>query len=160
MVESRQGLVLGPSQFFLKILPLRIRGTGGVRYFWDRGLGSWGGAVESLPGSESQVARRYVALLPCREAEKALWKGRNIFYPMILRNYRAKMPFHPVLAPKGDAQTPSSYHPLLPGAQTPTPAPHQLPAHHLHFGRRSQDWKASKKTIKLHYAFCDGSSFV
>nr|XP_036879928.1 uncharacterized protein C3orf20 homolog [Manis javanica] len=98
----------------------------------------------------------------CRhiEAEKALWKGRNIFYPMILRNYRAKMPFHPVLAPKGDAQTPSSYHPLLPGAQTPTPAPHQLPAHHLHFGRRSQDWKASKKTIKLHYAFCDGSSFV
>ncbi|KAK2493660.1 hypothetical protein MC885_000643 [Smutsia gigantea] len=98
----------------------------------------------------------------CRhiETEKALWKGKNIFYPMILRNYRAKMPFHPVLAPKGDAQTPSSYHPLLPGAQTPTPTAHQPPAHHLHFDQHSQDWKASKKTIKLHYSFYDGSSFV
>lgn len=151
--------MLGPSQFFLKILPLRIRGIGGA-VFLGQGSRELGRAVESLSGSESQVARRYVALLPCREAEKALWKGRNIFYPMILRNYRAKMPFHPVLAPKGDAQTPSSYHPLLPGMQTPTPTPHQPAAHHLHLGRRSQDWKASKKTIKLHYAFCDGSSFV
>uniref|UniRef100_A0A7N5KIF0 Chromosome 3 open reading frame 20 n=1 Tax=Ailuropoda melanoleuca TaxID=9646 RepID=A0A7N5KIF0_AILME len=32
--------------------------------------------------------------------------------------------------------------------------------HHPHFGRHSQEWKVSKKIVKLHYAFCDGSSFV
>ncbi|KAB1264370.1 uncharacterized protein Cadr_000020725 [Camelus dromedarius] len=34
------------------------------------------------------------------------------------------------------------------------------PAHHLHSGRRSQEWKGPKKPIKLHYSFYDGSSFV
>ncbi|XP_061051589.1 uncharacterized protein C3orf20 homolog [Eubalaena glacialis] len=98
----------------------------------------------------------------CRliEAERVSWKGKNIFYPMILRNYRAKMPPHLMSTPRGDAQTPGSHHPHPPGAQTSTPTPHQPPAHHLHWGRHSQEWKAPKKAIKLHYTFYDGSSFI
>nr|XP_055200569.1 uncharacterized protein C3orf20 homolog [Nyctereutes procyonoides] len=99
----------------------------------------------------------------CRhiEAERASWKGRNFSYPMIFRNYRAKVPSHLMSAPKGDAQTLSSHHSHLPGAQTSTPTPHQPPVyHHPHFSRHSQDWKVSKKVIKLHYTFYDGSSFV
>ncbi|XP_045668366.1 uncharacterized protein C3orf20 homolog [Ursus americanus] len=98
----------------------------------------------------------------CRhiEAERTSWKGRNFSCPLIFRNYRAKVP-HLMSAPKGDAQTPSSHHPHPPGAQTSTSTLHQPPAHHHpHFGRHSQEWKVSKKIIKLHYAFCDGSSFV
>ncbi|XP_019656772.1 uncharacterized protein C3orf20 homolog isoform X1 [Ailuropoda melanoleuca] len=98
----------------------------------------------------------------CRhiEAERASWKGRNFSSPLIFRNYRAKVP-HLMSALKGDAQTPSSHHPHPPGAQTSTSTLHQPPAHHHpHFGRHSQEWKVSKKIVKLHYAFCDGSSFV
>ncbi|CAK7293444.1 Uncharacterized protein C3orf20 [Vulpes lagopus] len=99
----------------------------------------------------------------CRhiEAERASWKGRNFSYPMIFRNYRAKVPSHLMSTPKGDAQTLSSHHSHLPGAQTSTPTPHQpLVYHHPHFSWHSQDWKVSKKVIKLHYTFYDGSSFV
>ncbi|XP_039693299.1 uncharacterized protein C3orf20 homolog [Pteropus medius] len=98
----------------------------------------------------------------CRhiEAERTLWKGRNVFYPMILRHYKAKVPSQPMSAPKGDTQTSSSHHPQTPGAQTSTSTPHQPPTQHAHFSRHSQDWKGSKKTIKLHYTFYDGTSFV
>ncbi|XP_021550942.1 uncharacterized protein C3orf20 homolog [Neomonachus schauinslandi] len=99
----------------------------------------------------------------CRhiEAERALWKGRNFSCPLIFRNYRAKVPSHLMSAPKGDAQSPSSHHPNPPGAQTSTSTVHQPPAHHHpHFVRHSQEWKVSKKIIKFHYAFYDGSSFV
>uniref|UniRef100_A0A8B9YI89 Chromosome 3 open reading frame 20 n=1 Tax=Bos mutus grunniens TaxID=30521 RepID=A0A8B9YI89_BOSMU len=98
----------------------------------------------------------------CRiiEAERVSWKGRNIFYPIIIRNYRAKMPPHLMSTPKGDAQTQSSHHPHPPGAQTYAPAPYQPPAHHLHSGRHSLEWKGPRKVIKLHYSFYDGSSFV
>ncbi|XP_059519665.1 uncharacterized protein C3orf20 homolog [Myotis daubentonii] len=90
----------------------------------------------------------------CRhiEAERASWKGKNVFCPMMLRNYGAKMPI-----PSGS--TVSSYHPHLQGTQTPTPTPHQSSVSHAHFIRQSQEWKG-KKNIKLHYTFCDGSSFV
>ncbi|XP_040103199.1 uncharacterized protein C3orf20 homolog [Oryx dammah] len=98
----------------------------------------------------------------CRviEAERVSWKGRNIFYPIIIRNYRAKMPPHLMLTPKGDAQTQSSHHPHPPGAQTYAPTPHQPSAHHLHSGQHSLEWKGPRKFIKLHYSFYDGSSFV
>lgn len=161
--QARNGFrrVPGPSQFFLSTA-FRMRGSGvgtgtlGTEK-WDESLGSWAGAIERVfLVSKSQVARRYVGLLPCREAERASWKGRNFSYPMIFRNYRAKMPSHLMSAPKGDAQTP---HP--PGAQTSTPTPHQPPAHQQpHFSQHSQESKTSKKVIKLHYTFCDGSSFV
>ena len=84
----------------------------------------------------------------------------NIFYPMILRNYKAKMPSHLMATIKGDAQTLNSHPSHPPVAQTSTPTPHQPPAHHLHLGRHSQEWKGPKKSIKLHYTFYDGSSFV
>nr|XP_025741011.1 uncharacterized protein C3orf20 homolog isoform X3 [Callorhinus ursinus] len=99
----------------------------------------------------------------CRhiETERALWKGRNFSCPLIFRNYRAKVPPRLMSAPKGDAQSPSSHHPNPPGAQTSTSTVHQPPAHHHpHFVRHSQEWKVSKKIIKFHYAFYDGSSFV
>ncbi|XP_047599766.1 LOW QUALITY PROTEIN: uncharacterized protein C3orf20 homolog [Lutra lutra] len=99
----------------------------------------------------------------CRhiEAERASWKGRTFFCPLIFRNYRAKVPPHLMSAPKGDAQTPSSHHPHPSGAQTSASTLHQPPTyHHPHFVRHSQEWKVSKKIIKFHYAFYDGSSFV
>uniref|UniRef100_A0A671FGE3 Chromosome 3 open reading frame 20 n=1 Tax=Rhinolophus ferrumequinum TaxID=59479 RepID=A0A671FGE3_RHIFE len=93
----------------------------------------------------------------CRhiEAERALWKGRNIFYPTILRYYKAKIPSHPMSAPKGDTQTLSSHHTHPPGVQTSTPTPNQPP-----LGQHSQEWKKPKKSLKLHYTFYDGTSFV
>ncbi|XP_024412141.2 uncharacterized protein C3orf20 homolog [Desmodus rotundus] len=98
----------------------------------------------------------------CRhiEAERASWKGKNVFHPMVLRNYRIKMPYHPTSTPKGDAQTPSSQHPNSSGAQVSTAILHQPPISHAHFSRQSQEWKGVKKAIKLHYSFYDGSSFV
>ncbi|XP_007948789.2 uncharacterized protein C3orf20 homolog [Orycteropus afer afer] len=103
----------------------------------------------------------------CRhiEAERALWRGKNIFYPVILRNYRTKIPVHPLPTPKGDlgthqAHASSSHHPHTSGAQTPSPTAHQPSGYHAHHGRHSQEWKGPKKTIKLHYTFYDGSSFV
>ncbi|XP_062971523.1 uncharacterized protein C3orf20 homolog [Cynocephalus volans] len=98
----------------------------------------------------------------CRhiEAERASWKGKNISYPMIFRNYKAKMPSHPMLAPKGDSHAPSSPHPHTARAQSPTPTPHQPPVHHLHFGQHSQERKVPQRNVKLHRTFGDGSSFV
>ncbi|XP_040347819.1 uncharacterized protein C3orf20 homolog isoform X1 [Herpailurus yagouaroundi] len=122
----------------------------------QRGLGN--SASNSMEFSDPCPEAREKLQEMCRliEAERASWKGRNFSYPMIFRNYRAKMPSHLMSAPKGDAQTP---HP--PGAQTSTPTPHQPPAHQQpHFSQHSQESKTSKKVIKLHYTFCDGSSFV
>ncbi|KAM5313397.1 uncharacterized protein C3orf20 homolog [Glossophaga mutica] len=98
----------------------------------------------------------------CRhiEAERASWKGKNVFYPMVLRNYRIKVPYLPTSTPKGDAQTLSSQHPNSSGAQVPTAALHQPHMSRTPFGRQSQEWKGAKKAIKLHYSFYDGSSFV
>ncbi|XP_005387128.1 PREDICTED: uncharacterized protein C3orf20 homolog isoform X2 [Chinchilla lanigera] len=95
----------------------------------------------------------------CRhiEAEKALWKGRNIFYPMILRNYKTKIPSQPASAAKGDSQglgVHASTHTMAP---TSAPNTHQLSVQQ---SRHSQDWKVPKKASKLHYSFHDGSSFV
>ncbi|XP_066207337.1 uncharacterized protein C3orf20 homolog [Saccopteryx leptura] len=98
----------------------------------------------------------------CRhiEAERISRKERNVFYPMILRNYRSKMLFLPVPTPKGVSQTPSSYHLPPPGVQTSTLTPQQPLITLAQLGRQSQEWKGAKKTIKLHYTFYDGSSFV
>ncbi|KAL4823552.1 hypothetical protein H8958_004007 [Nasalis larvatus] len=98
----------------------------------------------------------------CRhiEAERATWKGRNISYPMILRNYKAKMPSHLMMARKGDSQTtPGLHYPPTASAQTLTPTPHPSSANHL-FSRHCQEGKAPKKAFKFHYTFYDGSSFV
>uniref|UniRef100_H0V8K4 Chromosome 3 open reading frame 20 n=1 Tax=Cavia porcellus TaxID=10141 RepID=H0V8K4_CAVPO len=96
----------------------------------------------------------------CRhiEAEKALWKGRNIFYPMILRNYKTKTPSQPTSTAKGDLHGSgphASAHAMGPSA--PTAGSHQL---FVQQSRHSQDLKVSKKAAKLHYSFQDGSSFV
>ncbi|XP_033615638.1 uncharacterized protein C3orf20 homolog isoform X2 [Fukomys damarensis] len=96
----------------------------------------------------------------CRhiEAEKALWKGRNVFYPMVLRNYKAKPPSQPASSARGDSQglsTHASAHTA--GAPVPTPGPLQLS---IRPSRHSQDWKSPRKPNKLHYTFYDGSSFV
>ncbi|XP_037379471.1 uncharacterized protein C3orf20 homolog isoform X2 [Talpa occidentalis] len=100
----------------------------------------------------------------CRhiEAERVSWKGRNIFYPTFIRNYRTKMPFHPGPAPKGDTQAPNSHHHHTSGAQASAPAlQHPVAStHHAHFNRYSQDVRIPKKASKLHYTFYDGSSFV
>lgn len=123
-------------------------------------LGAGAGLEGAALVSESQVARRFVGLLPCREAERAAWKERNLSYPVILRNYRANIPSHSLTGLKGDVQ-PLSSHPAHPlGAHTSTPAPHHPASHHPHFNRQSQDIKSAKKVSKLHYTFYDGSSFV
>ncbi|KAM8758827.1 uncharacterized protein C3orf20 homolog [Rhynchonycteris naso] len=98
----------------------------------------------------------------CRhiEAERISRKERNVFHPMILRNYKSKMLYLPVPTPKGASQTPSSYHLHPPGVQTSTLTPQQPLITLAQMGRNSQDWKGAKKTIKLHYTFYDGSSFV
>ncbi|KAF6098698.1 hypothetical protein HJG60_001830 [Phyllostomus discolor] len=98
----------------------------------------------------------------CRhiEAERASWKGKNVFYPMILRNYRIKVPYHPTPTPKGDAQTPSSQQPNSSGAQVAIAVLHQPQVSRAHFGRQSQEWKGAKKPFKFYYSFYDGSSFV
>ncbi|KAM9592443.1 uncharacterized protein C3orf20 homolog [Trichechus inunguis] len=103
----------------------------------------------------------------CRhiEAERALWRGKNISYPVILRNYRTKMPVHPSTTLKGDsgshhAHFPSSNYPPTSGTHTPTSITHQPSVHHTNYGRHSHEWKGPKKTVKLHYTFYDGSSFV
>ncbi|XP_076972549.1 uncharacterized protein C3orf20 homolog [Tamandua tetradactyla] len=103
----------------------------------------------------------------CRyiEAERASWKGRNISYPVILRNYKAKVPSNQQTAPKGDtgahnSYSPSSQPPHTLDAQASAPTPPQPSAHRSYYGRHSQESKSPKKTIKLHYTFYDGSSFV
>ncbi|XP_028628930.1 uncharacterized protein C3orf20 homolog [Grammomys surdaster] len=93
----------------------------------------------------------------CRhiEAERIMWRGRNASCPMILRNYRSKMPSHLMLASKGD-----SHHPVAAGTQVATSTLHQPSSQHAQMGRHSQEWKGPKKPIKLHYTFYDGSSFI
>ncbi|XP_076796245.1 uncharacterized protein C3orf20 homolog [Arvicanthis niloticus] len=93
----------------------------------------------------------------CRhiEAERILWRGRNASCPMILRNYRSKIPSHLMLASKGD-----SHHPVAAGTQIAASSLHQPSSQHAQMGRHSQEWKGPKKPIKLHYTFYDGSSFI
>ncbi|XP_061253214.1 uncharacterized protein C3orf20 homolog isoform X2 [Bos javanicus] len=128
----------------------------------QRGAGAGTSASEVIELNDPCPEAREKLQEMCRiiEAERVSWKGRNIFYPIIIRNYRAKMPPHLMSTPKGDAQTQSSHHPHPPGAQIYAPAPYQPPAHHLHSGRHSLEWKGPRKVIKLHYSFYDGSSFV
>ncbi|XP_055115344.2 uncharacterized protein C3orf20 homolog isoform X2 [Symphalangus syndactylus] len=123
-----------------------------------RGVGTPANSLEfsdPCPGAREKLQEL------CRhiEAERATWKGRNISYPMILRNYKAKMPSHLMLAHKGDSQTPGLHYPPTAGAQTLTPTPHPSSANH-HFSRHCQEGKAPKKAFKFHYTFYDGSSFV
>uniref|UniRef100_A0A8D2DN44 Chromosome 3 open reading frame 20 n=1 Tax=Sciurus vulgaris TaxID=55149 RepID=A0A8D2DN44_SCIVU len=95
----------------------------------------------------------------CRliEAERTTWKGKNVLYPTIQRNYTTKLPFHPAQASKGDAPA------HLACAQVSTPAAPQpqteprLAAHFSSYIRPSQEWRMPKKTVKLHYTFYDGS---
>ncbi|CAH7169621.1 4930590J08Rik [Phodopus roborovskii] len=77
----------------------------------------------------------------CRhiEAERILWRGRNGSCPMILRNYRSKIPSHLMLTSKGD-----SHHPPTAGTQITASTPHQPSSHHAHMGRHSQEWKGPK----------------
>uniref|UniRef100_A0A8C9PZ95 Chromosome 3 open reading frame 20 n=1 Tax=Spermophilus dauricus TaxID=99837 RepID=A0A8C9PZ95_SPEDA len=86
----------------------------------------------------------------CRliEAERTSWKGKSVFYPMILRNYSTKLPLH---TSKGDAQAL--------GVQ-PSHVVCTAPAQAVSLLRPSQEWKVPKKTAKLHYSFYDGSSFL
>ncbi|KAM4800034.1 uncharacterized protein C3orf20 homolog [Urocitellus parryii] len=95
----------------------------------------------------------------CRliEAERTSWKGKSVFYPMILRNYSTKMPLHPS---KGDAQALGVQPSHAVCAPVATPFPHQAPAQAGSLLRPSQEWKVPKKSAKLHYSFYDGSSFV
>ncbi|XP_060036621.1 uncharacterized protein C3orf20 homolog isoform X2 [Erinaceus europaeus] len=86
----------------------------------------------------------------CRqiEAERAMGRDKPS-YPVVLRNYRVKsfMPSLPMASPLGSQ--PSTR--LL-----PQPSALSQPG----LQRISKDWKASRKTVKLHYSFHDGSSFV
>ncbi|XP_045435169.1 uncharacterized protein C3orf20 homolog isoform X1 [Pipistrellus kuhlii] len=114
----------------------------------QRGIGTTPNNVEiSDPCPEAREKLQEM----CRhiESERTTWKGRNAFYPMVLRNYGAKMPTR-------SGSTLSSIHPHL---QIPTPSPHQSTSH-VHFIQQSQEWKGGKKNIKFHYSFYDGSSFV
>ncbi|XP_060239739.1 uncharacterized protein C3orf20 homolog [Meriones unguiculatus] len=88
----------------------------------------------------------------CRhiETERIFWRGNTGTYPMILRNYRTKVASHLVLNQKAD-----SHHSTPTQVTTFTPS-----SHHAHTHRHSQEWRAHKKPIKLHYAFYDGSSFI
>ncbi|OWK02690.1 hypothetical protein Celaphus_00010662 [Cervus elaphus hippelaphus] len=124
------------------------------------GVGTSSSEVTELSDPCPEAREKLQEMCRIIEAERVSWKGRNIFYPIVIRNYRAKMPPHLMSTPKGDAQTHSSHHPHPPGAQTSAPIPHQPSAHHLHFGRHSLEWKGPRKFIKLHYSFYDGSSFV
>ncbi|XP_006160741.1 uncharacterized protein C3orf20 homolog [Tupaia chinensis] len=99
-------------------------------------------------------------LCRCIEAERTSWKGRNVSYPMVLRNYRTKIPIHPASASKGDSHTPNTHHYQAVGAQAPTPTAHPPFLHRSQYPRHSQESKVPKKAIKLHYTFDDGSSFV
>ncbi|XP_074200368.1 uncharacterized protein C3orf20 homolog [Camelus bactrianus] len=126
----------------------------------QRGTGPSASDIVELSDPCPEAREKLQELCRLIEAEKISWKGSNVFYPMVLRNYRTKIPSHLASNPRGDAQNPSSQHPHPAGAQPPTPSPQQPPAHHLHSGRRSQEWKGPKKPIKLHYSFYDGSSFV
>ncbi|XP_069907152.1 uncharacterized protein C3orf20 [Oryctolagus cuniculus] len=106
-------------------------------------------------------AREKLQELCCHiEAERASWKGRNICYPTIVRNYGAKIPSQPVSTPKLDSQVPNSHHLQASGAHTASPAPHQPSPHRAQCRRNPQKQKVPKKPIKLHYTFYDGSSFV
>uniref|UniRef100_A0A8C5KAC8 RIKEN cDNA 4930590J08 gene n=1 Tax=Jaculus jaculus TaxID=51337 RepID=A0A8C5KAC8_JACJA len=81
----------------------------------------------------------------CRhiETERILWEGRNIYYPMILRNYRTKItPHSPIISKKE-----SHVHTL--GAQLSTVLSQQS-SHHSPGNRLSQEWKTSKKPIKFY----------
>ncbi|XP_003796316.2 uncharacterized protein C3orf20 homolog [Otolemur garnettii] len=91
----------------------------------------------------------------CRhiEVERITGKWKNSSCPMVLRNYKAKMPSHLMLVNKGESHAER-------GAQTSASTIHQASTHHLHSNRQSQEWKMSRKTFKLHYTFFDGSSFV
>ncbi|XP_070319584.1 uncharacterized protein C3orf20 homolog isoform X2 [Odocoileus virginianus] len=128
----------------------------------QRGAGAGTSSSEVIELSDPCPEAREKLQEMCRiiEAERVSWKGRNIFYPIVIRNYRAKMPPHLLSTPKGDAQTHSSHHPHPPGTQTYASTPHQPSAHHLHFSQHSLEWKGPRKFIKLHYSFYDGSSFV
>nr|XP_040147072.1 uncharacterized protein C3orf20 homolog isoform X3 [Ictidomys tridecemlineatus] len=95
----------------------------------------------------------------CRliEAERTSWKGKNVFYPTILRNYSTKLPLHPS---KGDAQALGVQPSHVVCAPVATPFAHPAPAQAGSLLRHSQEWKVPKKSAKLHYSFYDGSSFV
>uniref|UniRef100_A0A8C5ZBU2 Chromosome 3 open reading frame 20 n=1 Tax=Marmota marmota marmota TaxID=9994 RepID=A0A8C5ZBU2_MARMA len=85
----------------------------------------------------------------CRliEAERTSWKGKSVFYPMILRNYSTKLPLHPS---KGDAQALGVQPSHVVCAPVTTPFPHQAPAQAVSLLRPSQEWKVPKKSAKLY----------
>ncbi|XP_040850832.1 uncharacterized protein C3orf20-like [Ochotona curzoniae] len=104
-------------------------------------------------------AREKLQELCCHiEAERAAWKGKDISYPMTVRNYGTKT--SPVSNSKMDSQVPSSSHPHTSGAHTSSPASPQSATQHTHGRRHLQKQKVPKKPVKLHYTFYDGSSFV
>uniref|UniRef100_A0A8D2GRR3 Chromosome 3 open reading frame 20 n=1 Tax=Urocitellus parryii TaxID=9999 RepID=A0A8D2GRR3_UROPR len=86
----------------------------------------------------------------CRliEAERTSWKGKSVFYPMILRNYSTKMPLHPS---KGDAQALGVQPSHAVCAPVATPFPHQAPAQAGSLLRPSQEWKVPKKSYPSVY---------
>ncbi|XP_053455811.1 uncharacterized protein C3orf20 homolog [Nycticebus coucang] len=113
-----------------------------------------GASVDSTELSDPCPEAREKLQELCRhiEVERASEKWKNISCPIILRNYKAKIPSHLMLANKGDSHAT--------GAQASISTPHQSSTQHLHSNRQSQEWKMSRKTFKLHYTFYDGSSFV
>ncbi|KAB0396869.1 hypothetical protein E2I00_011982, partial [Balaenoptera physalus] len=56
---------------------------------WGR-MGEEGTACVCVEGDHGHVGYPVPPATVTGEAERVSWKGRNIFYPMILRNYRAK----------------------------------------------------------------------
>ncbi|XP_023564516.1 uncharacterized protein C3orf20, partial [Octodon degus] len=91
------------------------------------------------------------------EAEKALWKRRNVFYPTFFLNYKAKTPSQPVLAARGDLQGSGAHASVHAMALTSASCSHQPSVQR---SQHAQDWKTAKKASKMHYAFHDGSSSV
>ncbi|XP_075407008.1 uncharacterized protein C3orf20 homolog [Tenrec ecaudatus] len=117
-------------------------------------------ASDSVEFSDPCPEAREKLQAMCRyiESERTTWKGKNICYPVIFRNYRTKIPPHPSPTAKKDtglqpASASGSLQPQSSSARHPS-------TQHGHHSRHSQELKGSKKHIKLHYTFYDGSSFV
>lgn len=94
-----------------------------------------------------------------REAERAAWKGRDISYPMTVRNYGTKVHLESASTHKMELQTLTSYPSRTTSAHNSNPGLHHSSTQRSHC-KHPQKQKVPKKPVKLHYTFFDGSSFV
>ncbi|XP_040851193.1 uncharacterized protein C3orf20-like [Ochotona curzoniae] len=93
------------------------------------------------------------------EAERAAWKGKDISYPMIVRNYGTKAHLESASTHKMELQTLTSYPSRTTSAHNSNPGLRHSSTQHSHC-KHPQKQKVPKKPVKLHYTFFDGSSFV